>query len=311
MKCEIISVRLNLLTATSESSPFYGKVNLKVLIGKCFYEHEFLLADIKDDGILGMDFLTKHKCDVLLSREYFLLNREKIPCFYKKGDNQVSCCRIVVSEKVIIPPESETIVPGKVIDGIDRYSVGILEPYEHFEVIKGILVARTAVDLNKNVVPIRMANLGKEPCEVYENTVAAVFETVEIHETYAEKVRTSKVEVSTESQTEIPDHLKDLYDKSRVHLSLEQTDKLAEVLIKHQSVFSKSPHDLGCIDLVEHAIVTGNAKPIKLRPYRIPLSKKVEAEKEIKSMAERGIIEPSCNPWCSPIVMVFVVISDA
>jgi hypothetical protein len=110
--------------------------------------------------------------------------------------------------------------------------------------------------------------------------------------------------VNTESQTEIPDHLKDLYDKSCEHLSLEQTDKLAEVLIKHQSVFSKSPHDLGCTDLVEHAIVTGNAKPINQRPYRIPLSKKVEVEKEIKSMAERGIIQPSCSPWCSPIVMV-------
>ena len=83
-----------------------------------------MLADIRDDGILGMDFLTKHKCDVLLSREYLLLNRETIPCF------QVSCCRIVVSEKVIIPSESEIIVPGKVIDGIDRNSVGILEPYE-------------------------------------------------------------------------------------------------------------------------------------------------------------------------------------
>jgi hypothetical protein len=76
-------------------------------------------------------------------------------------------------------------------------------------------VARTAVDLNKDCVPIRMANLGKEPCEVYENTVAAVFETAEIHETCVEKVRTSKVEVNTESQTEIPDHLKDLCDSNR------------------------------------------------------------------------------------------------
>lgn len=90
--------------------------------------------------------------------------------------------------------------------------------------------------------------------------------------------------------------MKDLYDKSCEHLSLEQTDKLAEVFIKHQSVFSKSAHDLGCTDLVEHAILTGNAKPIKQRPYRIPLSKRVVAEKEITNMAERGIIEPSCSP---------------
>lgn len=79
---------------------------------------------------------------------------------------------------------------------------------------------------------------------------------------------------------------------------------MAEVLIKHQNVFSKSPHDLGCTDLVEHEIVTWNAKPIEQRPYRISLSKKVEAEKEIKSMTERGIIEPSCSPWWAPIVMV-------
>jgi hypothetical protein len=122
-----------------------------------FYEHEFLLTDIRDDGILGMDFLTKHKCDVLLSREYVLLNREKIPCF------QVSCCRIVVSEKVIIPSESEIIVPGKVIDGIDRNSVGILEPYENFEVIKGILVARTAVEcyaLSREAAEINLMMFG-------------------------------------------------------------------------------------------------------------------------------------------------------
>jgi hypothetical protein len=67
--------------------------------------------------------------------------------------------------------------------------------------------------------------------------------------------------VNAESQTEIPDHLKDLYDKSCEHLSLEQKDKLAEILIKHQNVFSKSPHDMGCTDLVEHAIVTVNERP--------------------------------------------------
>ena len=79
-----------------------------------------------------MDFLTKYKCDLMLSKGYLLLNKEKIPCFTKKNDNQKKCCRIVVNEKVEIPPESEVIVSGKIIDGIERNLVGIVEPDHNF-----------------------------------------------------------------------------------------------------------------------------------------------------------------------------------
>ncbi|CAG2219651.1 unnamed protein product [Mytilus edulis] len=57
--------------------------------------------------------------------------------------------------------------------------------------------------------------------------------------------------------------------------------------------FSKSPSDIGHTELVNHKINTGNAKPIKLKPYRLPLAKREVAEKEIQDMASRGIIEPS------------------
>ncbi|CAG2207036.1 unnamed protein product [Mytilus edulis] len=55
--------------------------------------------------------------------------------------------------------------------------------------------------------------------------------------------------------------------------------------------------DIGNTSIVEHTIYTGDAKPIKLRPYRIPLSKKLDAEEEIRKMAEIGIIEPSSSAW--------------
>jgi hypothetical protein len=56
--------------------------------------------------------------------------------------------------------------------------------------------------------------------------------------------------------------------------------------------------------LNEHTIDTGSARTIKQRPYRIHLSKREQAEQEIKEMTENKIIEPSYGPWCSPIVMV-------
>uniref|UniRef100_A0A669C557 Gypsy retrotransposon integrase-like protein 1 n=1 Tax=Oreochromis niloticus TaxID=8128 RepID=A0A669C557_ORENI len=56
--------------------------------------------------------------------------------------------------------------------------------------------------------------------------------------------------------------------------------------------------------LVQHDIDTGDARPIRLRPRRLPLAKRAAAEQKIKEMAEAGIIEPSNSPWAAPAVLV-------
>ena len=68
-------------------------------------------------------------------------------------------------------------------------------------------------------------------------------------------------------------------------------------------MFSAGPGDIGGTSLVTHQINTGDAQPIKQQPLRLPLHKKLEAEKEITHMLERDIIEASCSPWASPIVL--------
>ena len=56
---------------------------------------------------------------------------------------------------------------------------------------------------------------------------------------------------------------------------------------------------------MEHHInVLPDTKPIKLHPYRLPLAKRKDAEKEIKAMAEQDLIEPSTSPWSSPAIIV-------
>lgn len=76
------------------------------------------------------------------------------------------------------------------------------------------------------------------------------------------------------------------------------------MLIKHQDVFAKSKFDLGRTNIVQHEINTGNHPPIKQAPRRLALNKREIAEKEVQSMLENGIIEPSTSPWSSPIVLV-------
>ena len=69
-------------------------------------------------------------------------------------------------------------------------------------------------------------------------------------------------------------------------------------------MFSDSPGDIGRTSLTSHKIVTGDQKPIKQQPRRLPLTKARIAQEAIEEMHEQGIIEPSSSPSTSPIVLV-------
>ena len=44
--------------------------------------------------------------------------------------------------------------------------------------------------------------------------------------------------------------------------------------------------------------------PIKQPPRRVPLFKREVLEDEITKLEQKGLIEKSCSPWSSPIVLV-------
>ena len=71
-----------------------------------------------------------------------------------------------------------------------------------------------------------------------------------------------------------------------------------------ESIFSQSPTDYGKTTLIEHPIDTGSAHPIRQAPRKVPHVLRKEIDKQIDSMLENGIIQPSKSPWSSPIVAV-------
>ena len=55
---------------------------------------------------------------------------------------------------------------------------------------------------------------------------------------------------------------------------------------------------------MKHNISTGEARPIRQRCRRLPWSQQVKAEKQVKEMLEKDLIQPSTSPWSSPIILV-------
>ena len=108
----------------------------------------------------------------------------------------------------------------------------------------------------------------------------------------------------TSSNSEIPDHLKDLFERSINNLSSEESEKLRQVLIEFSDVFAKDDTDLGNFDAIIHRIDTGDARPIKQRMRRTPLGFEHEEEKQLETMLRIGVIQPSVSEWSSPPVLV-------
>ena len=80
--------------------------------------------------------------------------------------------------------------------------------------------------------------------------------------------------------------------------------ELEELIHDFAGVFSTSKQDLGRTDLVYHNIPTADAVPIKQPSRRLPVHYQPEVSKLLDGMQQQGVIEPSCSPWASPIVLV-------
>ncbi|XP_076043873.1 uncharacterized protein LOC143026963 [Oratosquilla oratoria] len=94
--------------------------------------------------------------------------------------------------------------------------------------------------------------------------------------------------------------LEDLDSKVN-HLEPYQRCSLKKLLLKFPSLFTDSPRQT---ELVQHEIKLVSQDPIKLPPYRLNPTKRECLRKEVNSLIDQGIIEPSHSPRSSPCILI-------
>ena len=109
------------------------------------------------------------------------------------------------------------------------------------------------------------------------------------------------------TKQEVPEFhelLQELYERSAEGLDSFQKEKLHELLADFEDIFSKGAQDLGRTSLTSHGIDTGDSRPIRQPPRRLPISQMEEARKAVETMVRDGVIERSNSPWKAPVVLV-------
>ena len=80
----------------------------------------------------------------------------------------------------------------------------------------------------------------------------------------------------------------------------EQLEAIKDVLERNEVVFSRHKADIGCCNFVEHVIeLEGSAVPHKEGARRMTPHKSDACRKEIETLLEYDMIEPSKSPWSS------------
>ena len=95
------------------------------------------------------------------------------------------------------------------------------------------------------------------------------------------------------SQSKLPSHLEQLCSQACQGRSSVESRIITDLLIKHEKVFSRDEYDLGRVSPMYgvHAIDTGDAKPVRCPPRRVPLAFADEERKVIETMEKQGNFE--------------------
>ena len=334
----VLTKSAKLIGAGGSSINEVGKGSFKVQLGPVSVETEAIVAEIEDDGLLGVDVLQNGAdgpTDILMSKGVLQMAGKEVPIIQIGMADRIR--RVTAADHTVIPAESEAIIDvyiqRKEYDDFSSESEYIVEPTENFQEKYPLQMATTLVDINEGCTcKVRLLNPFPTAVSIKQDAVLAQAEpikgllrTLVEEEDINESVNNCRVrrlqlirndtDISQaniqlfrkveESRPEpVPSHLTGLYEKSSAGLKAEEKEKLKALLVKFQDTFSKDEWDLGLTHLTAHPINTGNAEPVKQPPRRVPLAHAAAEKQAIEDLKAKGVIRPSFSPWASPIVLV-------
>ena len=109
--------------------------------------------------------------------------------------------------------------------------------------------------------------------------------------------------ITEEEATQRKQTLSELVGQPQL-LTPEQAEQLHQLLGEHHAAFCLEPNERGETDTLSMEIDTGGAPPKKQAARRMPFAVKPEVSKQLRTMQEAGVMQPSNSSWASPVVMV-------
>ena len=291
-----------LRSADGGSLTVWGRTDVTLSVGGEEYCHSVIVADLTNEGILGMDFLKMYGGTLDFKRNRLSLDGMEVPVQSLLDSKR--CYRVVLKEEVVVPAGSRVVLDGKVKAGVLPVGPWMVEPLKKPLGKEMLLVGRCLVTGGTSRVAVEVCNPSSEEVILHKETHAAMVHPVSVRgELQDEDVFTKQFCRRMTVTPSLPDELQDVFTRIQPGLTSQEQKEVKEVLHRHRDAFQLSGDPLGRTNLVQHEIET-QGPPIKQHPRRFPLGLRDEGRKQVEEMLKSDIIEPSTSPWASPVVLV-------
>ncbi|KAK3088259.1 hypothetical protein FSP39_016699 [Pinctada imbricata] len=264
------------------------------------FKWDIYVAPIREDGLLGLDFLYYHNFTIG-TKNGFRLNGRKYPSQIQIAPFGIS--RVTCETKAIIPKNSQCIVYGNT--SLDENKSAVVGPHRYFQDFTNktdLVVGNALVTAKNGRVPIPVINLENEDITIYPGQVIADMEETESIEKPNNGNQLHRIRRC--ASDDWSEDLAGLYQVACKNLPNENHATLRNLLSKHVNVFAKNSEDIGFTSIVQHSIDTRGANPIKQAPRRPPRAFVEEEDRIIDAQLKANIIQESSSPWASPLVYV-------
>ncbi|XP_017478263.1 PREDICTED: uncharacterized protein LOC108368035 isoform X1 [Rhagoletis zephyria] len=160
-----------------EDTLVVGAVTCKVAIGNVTVFHKFIVADIVDEVIIGVDFLFDQGMQIDMTNRIMTYNNMEVPLSFGYDGPYISK-RVILGESKQIPPKSETVVWVKIDGDCVTNKLWVVEATQNST--PDVLIGKTLGKSQKDArFPVRVLNEFKSPIKLRRGTVLGQCREVE------------------------------------------------------------------------------------------------------------------------------------
>lgn len=277
-----------------------GVCSVNVCFGGHSFRAEFTVLPRTTHGvILGIDFLKQCGAKVDCRNGEVFIDGTALSALVE--DTACHHGALCVLEDTTIPARCGLFVgvtwSGSPLRAIDA----VVEPTPNNCAKKNVLVPRAAISVVQGQSQLWTVNYSREPV-VLPRGLKLAHGTEHTSASIAVLTEESGPRVNTR-----PVHSSAFLDMINQSLQPDERRALIDVLSKHASVFDFSQrHKCSAIpaNRTHHSIHTGEARPIRQKPYRVSPSERRVINEQVQEMLRNGIIRESCSPWAAPVILV-------
>jgi hypothetical protein len=167
----LLPTRCRVRTVSGELAKVRGSLVVELELNSKYYVHQFIVMDVQEDLILGLDFIQKYKLNWDSERSVLVLRGEEIPAVRRcvMGDKRVR--RLYLTEAAVIAPRQMIVVDAYIQDrdSRDLPDWGVVSPIKRPVGKYGVMAGSALIDPKSDRIPVPVINPGDKPVILPQN----------------------------------------------------------------------------------------------------------------------------------------------